>query len=187
METGIVISMILLWIVVIFHLLLTLAIVRKVNRTSHPAGLRRGQRAPEFTAQTLTGERVTLQDYAGHPTTFVFISTGCGPCKKLLPELEALGPGARQAGDTLVLVSADQHEEARDYISRNNIHLPVLVAPREENPFFQHYQIQGTPSYCSIDAQSKVQSAGHPDVLVQGWKTLVDGWAKRAETVSIDA
>ena len=126
---------------------------------------------------------MTLQDYARYPTAFVFISTRCDPCEKLLPELETLGPLAMRVGVNLVLVSDNQLEETQDYARRNNVHLPVLVAPRNENPFFQSYQIQGTPSYCYIDAQSKVQSAGHPNMTGGEWKALSDDWAKKAISV----
>lgn len=180
METGLVISMILLWIVVFCNMLLTLALIRRLNTGSRQTGLWKGQIAPDFTAQTLTGESMTLQDYTGHPTVFVFISTRCGPCEQLLPELEELSPQAMQAGVNLVLVSNNQREETQDYARRKNICLPVLIAPRNENPFFQNYQIQGTPSYCSIDKQGKVQSAGYPNMTGGDWKALSDNWAKKA-------
>lgn len=183
MEMGLVISLILLWIVVLFNLLLTLAIIRRLNMGSRQTGLQQGQLAPDFTAQTLSGESVKLQDYAGHSTAFVFITTSCSPCEKLLPELEALGPQAMRAGVNLVLVSDNQREEIQDYARRNNIHLPVLIAPRRENPFFQNYQIKGTPSYCYIDKQGKVQSVGHPHMTGGEWKALSDDWAKKAISV----
>lgn len=183
MEMGLVIGLILVWIVVLFNLLLTLAIIRRLNLGSRQTGLRPGQMAPDFTAQTLSGETVTLQDYAGHPTAFVFISTRCRHCEKLLPELGALGPQAMRAGVNLVLVSDNQREEIQDYVSRNNIHLPVLIAPHSENPFFQNYQVKGTPSYCYIDQQGKVQSAGHPHMAGGEWKVLADDWAKKAISV----
>lgn len=183
MEMGLVIGLILLWIVVLFNLLLTLAIIRRLNLGSWQTGLRQGQIAPDFTAQTLSGESVTLQDYAGYPTAFVFISTRCSHCEKLLPELEALSPQAMRAGINLVLVSDNQREEIQDYARRNNIHLPVLIAPQSENPFFQNYQVKGTPFYCYIDQQSKVQSAGHPHITGGAWKVLADDWTKKAISV----
>lgn len=183
MEMGLVIGLILLWIVVLLNLFLTLAIIRRLNLSSWQTGLRQGQIAPDFTAQTLSEESVTLQDYAGHPTAFVFISTRCSHCEKLLPELESLGPHAMRAGINLVLVSDNQREEIQDYARRNNIHLPVLIAPRSENPFFQNYQVKGTPFYCYIDQQGKVQSAGHPHITEGAWKVLADDWAKK--TISV--
>lgn len=183
MEMGLVIGLILLWIVVLFNLLLTLAIIRRLHLGSQQAGLRHGQMAPDFTAQTLSGESVALQDYAGHPTAFVFISTRCRHCEKLLPELEALGPQAKRAGVNLVLVSDNRREEIQDYARKSNIHLPVLIASQSENPFFQNYQIKGTPFYCYIDQQGMVQSAGHPYMTGGEWKVLSDNWTQKALSV----
>ena len=180
METGLIVSMVLLWIVTVFNLLLTLALVHRLHTGLPRSGLKAGQIAPDFTAQTLTGENVTLRDYAGHPTTLIFISTHCNPCRKLLPEVEALGPRVTQAGANLVLVSGDGREETQDYVREMDIHLPVLVAPRNESPFFQDYQIQSTPSYCTINQQGKVQSAGYPSISGGDWKAFSDGWTKKA-------
>lgn len=183
MPTGFLISLILLWIVVLLNLLLTLAIIRRLNIGSRQTGLQHGQMAPDFTAQTLSGESVKFQDYAGHPTAFVFISTRCSHCEKLLPELEVFGPQAIRAGVNLVLVCDNQREEIQGYARKHNIHLPVLIAPRSENPFFQTYQVKGTPFYCYIDNHGKVQSAGHPNMMGGEWKALSDNWVKKALSV----
>lgn len=180
METGLTVSVVLLWIVVLFNLVLTLALIRRANPGPQAAqsGLKKGQAAPDFTAQTLSGERVTLADYK-HPTAFVFISSNCSPCRLLLPELEELGPQAAQSDVDLVLVSGDRLEETQDYAKEKNIHLPVLVAPRDENPFFTDYQITGTPYCCYIDEQGMIQVTGYP-IANQAWSTLTASWAKNA-------
>jgi cytochrome c biogenesis protein CcmG/thiol:disulfide interchange protein DsbE len=182
METGLTVSMVFLWLVVLFNLLLTLALTRRANiagTSSLLTGLKKGQAAPEFTAQTLNGESMTLKDYR-RPTVFVFISTHCGPCQRLLPELERISPQAAQSGVDLILVSGDQFEEAQDYVREKQIHLPVLVAPRDNNAFFNDYRITATPSYCSIDSQGMVQAAGYPDSQHGEWKALCDSWARKA-------
>jgi len=57
-------------------------------------------------------------------------------------------------------VSDADEEKTRPLIDGLADGLPVLVAPREHNPFFTDYKAMGTPSYCLIDAQGRVQAAG---------------------------
>lgn len=192
MEAGLIASTVLLWIVVVFNLLLTLAIVRRARVDGTPAvspdkatiGLQKGQAAPDFIAQTLGGEQMTLKDYT-HPVALIFISTSCGPCEQLLPEFERIGPLAAQSGVDLILVSGDALEQTQNYAREHNIHLPVLVAPRAENSFFTEYQITGTPAFCAIDEQGSIQAAGIPSERREGeWKALSHSWARKAVQVS---
>lgn len=179
METGLIISSILLWVVVLLNLLLTLALVRRLNRASHPEqgiGLKAGELAPDFTAHTLSGETITRSAYAGRNVAFIFISTHCVPCHEILPRLEPLGPKASRVGTELVLVSGDEIEDTRTFAEELNISLPILIAPRKTNSFITDYQSTGTPSYCLIDGQGRVQSAGYPSLEWGAWKTLVDAW-----------
>lgn len=184
METGLIVSTVLLWIVVLFNLLLTLAIVRKARAAGGATiGLQKGQAAPDFMAQTLSGEQMTLKDYT-HPVALIFISTTCGPCEQLLPEFERIGSLAAQSGVDLILVSGDALEQTQNYAREHNIHLPVLVAPRDGNSFFTDYQITGAPAFCYIDKQGRVQAAGVPGGRLQGeWKALSDSWARKAVQV----
>lgn len=186
METGLLISSIALWAVVLVNLLLTFALVRRINANAQSklkAGLEAGQLAPDFTAYTLSGETITRSTYAERNTGFVFISTHCGPCHEMLPTLEAMEPKAAQAGIELILVSVDDPIETRAYVEQRNIHLPILVAPRTTSSFMQDYQVAGTPSYCFVNEQGKVYSAGLLSMPQGDWKAL-DIWAKDTLTVA---
>lgn len=184
LETVLLMSSIVLWLVVLGNLILTFALIRKVNtksgRTSQDfpdMGPEVGSKAPDFSAQTLEGETVTLATYAGRSAAFVFISTHCQPCRDILPEIEKLGPVAAQAGVEIALVSKDPPEATRTFIDDLQIHLPVLIAPSDSNPFTREYKANITPSYCLIDIQGKVQSAGHPQS--PEWKALAESWSRK--------
>lgn len=184
METGLIVSAVLLWMVVLFNLLLTLAIIRRARGVDGATiGLQKGQAAPDFMAQTLSGEQMSLKDYT-YPVALIFISTRCGPCEQLLPEFERIGSLAARSGVDLILVSGDALEQTQNYAREHNIHLPVLVAPRDENAFFTDYRITGTPAFCYIDKQGRVQAAGIPGGKLQGeWKALSDSWTRKAVQV----
>lgn len=186
METVLVISSIALWVVVLVNLLLTFALVRRINTNAQSdlkTGLEAGQLAPDFTASTLSGETVTRSTYDGRNIGFVFISTHCGPCHEILPGIEALKHKASQSGIELTLVSVDDLIETQAYVEQRDIHLPILVAPRDTNSFMQDYRAAGTPSYCFVDEQGKVYSAGFLSMHQGEWKAL-DTWARNTLPVA---
>jgi methylamine dehydrogenase accessory protein MauD len=188
LETVLIVSSVLLWVVVLLNILLTLALVRRVNASSgslNAAGVAEigptiGEQAPAFSGQTLEGAPVTLESYTGRgrATMLLFISANCQPCRELLTTLGDLLPGAQQTGTDLILVSSDEREQARALLTEFHLDIPVLLAPRESNPFFADYNITGTPSYCMIDDDGTVQSTGHPLPGLAAWKALTAAWTR---------
>jgi len=179
MEPILVVSSILLWVALLFNLLLTLALVRRVNRLpgmldlDNIPTLEVGTPAPDFAAETLNGQRVTLATYARQAVAFVFTSPNCPGCVERIPELEALGPQARRHGVELVLVNAAGEAETQALVEEHQIKLPVLVAPRDSSPFAQDYKAIVTPFYCLVDEEGKVQSTG---LFGVEWEEVTRQW-----------
>jgi len=186
MTQFIVVSLVLLWGVVILNVLLTLALIRRVNSgTEAGGGLSAGQQAPDFSAMTLHGETVTLATYAHQAVAFVFISPHCGPCRQALPTYESLWPLARQAGVELVLVSVVDEVQTRAFVDETKLQIPILVAPRENNSFTNDYKVTGTPFYTLIDAEGKIQAAGYPNPEFRTWKALVESWERNNSRTAV--
>jgi peroxiredoxin len=176
METALVISSVLLWIVVFFNLLLTLAAVRRINRfLPEVSFLEVGSKAPDFTAERLNGEKITLATFTQRKAALVFIAPTCSSCIQKLPDWEALGPRARQNGVELVLVSLARATETKAFVEEHSIQLPVIFMPADEEVFVSNYKVMGTPQYCVIDEQGKILAEGMMgkewDLLTQEWKT----------------
>jgi peroxiredoxin len=178
LETVLIVSSVLLWIVLICNVLLTLALVRNVNKASNtskhippPEGLKEGTKAPAFTAQALDETTVMLEDYTNKAALFVFIAPHCGACEDILPSLNTMG---QEMTDTeLILVSNSTVEETRRLTKEHHLTLPVLSAPQPQNPFFPDYKIHGTPTYYLINAQGQIQATGHPHENNPQWKQFV--------------
>lgn len=176
MEQFLVGSSMLLWIVVLCNLLLTLALIRRINAgevAQAKGGLKAGERAPDFTAETLGGEKVTLATYAQREVAFIFIAPSCNPCREALPRYDALKIKAAQSGVEIVLVSRGEREQTRALVEEFGIQLPVLIAPESRNPFMENYKLSMTPSYCLINRQGRVQSSGYPNLDGGIWKRFV--------------
>ncbi|WP_165423559.1 peroxiredoxin family protein [Ktedonosporobacter rubrisoli] len=188
MESFLLVSSILLWVVVILNLLLTLALIRRVNTKkestqSLEVGPPLGSQAPDFSAQTLNDETMTLEQYAGRPTTFVFVSPGCGPCSEFIPSLTTLVPQMRSTGAELVLVSNGTRAETAEMVRELADEVPVLIATRPDNPFFKSYSITLTPSFCSLDEQGLVLATGHPNDSDQQWRRITTDGARQKPLV----
>ena len=193
METLLLVSSVLLWIVVMLNLLLTLALVRRINSTQPQQGSGKlkvgpevGKPAPHFVAETTEGEPVTLATHAGRALVLIFISSHCKPCREALPGYLDLANSAIQAGTQFVLVTGDSMEEARKLNDEFQIHIPMLVAPRKSNTFLDDYAINSTPSYCFVNQQGIVAAAGYPSLEWGEWKALVTSWkGKKRERVEV--
>jgi thiol-disulfide isomerase/thioredoxin len=68
----------------------------------------RGQVAPAFTLVDLSGKKVSLADYKGHPVVINFWATYCGPCKLEMPWFQEMI--AKYQGDGLVVLGLDEDE-----------------------------------------------------------------------------
>jgi len=188
LETAFIVSLILTWLVILFNLLLTFGIVRRLNAKSHSGlsvGLKEGEPAPDFIAHTLNREEVTLSTFTGHQVVFVFISPDCRPCREILPSINALGPKALIAGVELVLVSGSDAEKTSTLAAELDISLRFLVAPLENTSFIKDYKSTNTPSYCYIDEQGKIRSSGYCGKGGASWENLSGAWTKKEALASL--
>lgn len=175
METALVVSSVVLWLVVLANVFLTLALIRRLNRTGQPVvetGLKAGTTAPDFTAQTLQGVTKTLADYMGWAVVLIFVSPSCQPCRESLPMLQKAAVGARVGGVEFVLVSGGTLEETRAWDEEVDVQLPLLVATQAQNPFFQDYHITSTPTFCLLGSDGKVHGSNIVGQNLDGWKLL---------------
>jgi peroxiredoxin len=177
LETGLLISSGLLWMIVLLTLILCLALVRReraVNRSPLVGGLKPGTLAPDFTAHTACGEMRQLSDYRGKKTAFVFFTSHCSGCRTLLASLAQMNTHQPPAF-SLVLVSGDEvQENATALVAEMDLPYPLLLAPKASNPFFTEYAVTGTPSYCFVNQDGNVHASGFPLLQSNGWKELTD-------------
>jgi peroxiredoxin len=157
------VSSILLWVVTLINFLLILALIRRINIGS---GVFRvpfdtlpiGQMAPDFIADGITGEQITLANYAGRALALVFVSPNCGVCSKQIPQINLLGTNAISTGTELLIICNADVTQTQSYEKKLNITVPVLSAPRQTNPFFENYKASGVPFYVIIDQQGLIQA-----------------------------
>ena len=160
---------ILMWIAILLNLLLTLTLIRQfsqisANLSAFPnmdVGLETGSQAPDFKAETLSGETVTLINYLGKVVTFIFFSPHCSACVDKIPQLNALAAKVKESNKELVLVNTDgDRATTATFAEKHQLTLPILVAPFDRNPFASLYKADATPSYCTLNPESYVEASG---------------------------
>jgi peroxiredoxin len=181
MQSLFVINFILIWIIILFNLILTMALVRQVNKLINAGtglgraqveALKNGEPAPHFTASTLDGNLAILSNYINQSVLLIFVSSHCKPCREKIPAIEKVSPKALVAGVNIIYVCVDDMETSTAFLKEFDISSQVLVAPLETNSFLTDYKVPATPYFYLIE-QGVVQEGGFFD---DKWFTLVTKW-----------
>lgn len=138
-------------------------------------GLLLGTNARPFTAYTLSNKEVTLTTYSGYQILLIFFIPSHIQIA-ILHQCLSLASSMKKANVIPVLVSGVDSKRTRPFVKDLHAHLPVIVAPHSTNTMFQEYNIIGTPSYCFIDQQGKIQSMGYINDVSDEWKSLISSW-----------
>jgi methylamine dehydrogenase accessory protein MauD len=120
------------------------------------SGLAPGKQAPEFQLQCVQGGEVSLADFTGRKVLLVFVQSGCGPCREIVPELNRL---RRQRDDLTVLgINHATPQEAKRWAAEARADFPVLV--QEDWSVSKRYEAFATPFAFLINERGVITSKG---------------------------
>ena len=109
-----------------------------------------GKNAIDFTAPSLAGGKVTLDDLRGQVVVLNFWATWCGPCQQELPEFERLQKRQEERGLKVITVSVDSNpKNAQSFVKRNNLQLTALWDYKKR--LASAYDVEAMPSTYVID------------------------------------
>jgi methylamine dehydrogenase accessory protein MauD len=118
-------------------------------------GLKPGKAAPDFALPEATGGEVKLRDFSGRKVLLVFTQSGCGPCHRIMPELNRL----QAAGGVQVLVvNNGDPEPTRAWAVESRARFPVAV--QEHYSLSRRYEVFATPYAFLIDERGVIASKG---------------------------
>jgi peroxiredoxin len=108
----------------------------------------------DFTLKDLDGKKWALRRLRGKVVLVNFWATWCPPCRKEMPDLDALYDKFKKRGFVILAISDETAEKVRPFISKHNYKFPVLLDPgRTVNQLFR---VEGVPKTFIYDREGKL-------------------------------
>jgi thiol-disulfide isomerase/thioredoxin len=89
-----------------------------------------GKPAPAFTLTDLSGKKVSLAEFKGHPVVVNFWATWCGPCKLEMPWFEQMNAKYKDKGLVILGLSQDDgtpKEEIASAVKKIGVSYRILL------------------------------------------------------------
>ncbi len=103
----------------------------------------RARQDANFTLQDLHGKPWTLKDLGGKVVLVNFWATWCPPCRKEMPDLDALGKRFKDQGLIILAISDEDAAKVNPFIAEHQFAFPILLDPgRMVNKLFA---VEGIP------------------------------------------
>jgi methylamine dehydrogenase accessory protein MauD len=169
METALIASNVVLWLVVIILGFLLFASFRQIGILSwrleqlaattpsriERNGLKPGTKAPDFSLTDTSGREHSLQDYRGRTMLLVFTEPGCGSCSTLAPDLNKFVE--KDALAVLAVSNADPEANRR---WREEVAAKFPVLSQEHWSVSKKYQTFATPFAFLVDEEGVIRAQG---------------------------
>ena len=108
----------------------------------------------DFTLTDLAGKSWRLQALHGKVVLVNFWATWCPPCRKEMPDLEALYQQFKDQGLLILAISDEDMGKVSTFIAEHNTTYPILLDPgRKVNQLFQ---VEGIPKSFVYDRDGKL-------------------------------
>jgi peroxiredoxin len=109
---------------------------------------------PEFTLKDLSGKSWTFSELRGKVVLVNFWATWCPPCRKEMPDLEALYARFAAKGFVVLGISDEEAAKVEPFIRERKVSFPVLLDPgRKVNDMFV---VEGIPKSFVYDRDGKL-------------------------------
>jgi len=115
------------------------------------------RRAPSFALKDLAGKPISTESLKGKVVLLDFWATWCVPCRKSLPELQALHQKHAGRGFSVVGVSIDEGDPAKvkKFVTAKEITYSVAV-DSDENPAWKSFHVKAVPAAYLIDREGRI-------------------------------
>jgi peroxiredoxin len=114
----------------------------------------RSRQFADFTLTDLSGMEWNLRALAGKVVLVNFWATWCPPCRKELPDLEALYQRFGSRGLVILAISDEDAGKVQPFVAEQKLTYPVLLDPgRKVNKLFQ---VEGIPKSFVYDRSGKL-------------------------------
>lgn len=140
----------------------SITIVESEEEVDPKVALRPGTEAPNFTAETLDGEELSLSDLSGKYVMIDFWGTWCAPCIEALPVIkEAYEKYSGENFEIVGIANEPSLERFEDFVEREGLEWPQIPEIYEENNEIQElYSVNSYPTYYLIGPDGEIVEYG---------------------------
>jgi len=108
----------------------------------------------DFTLQDLQGKSWHLQELKGKVVLVNFWATWCPPCRKEMPDLQALNDKYKDQGFVVLSISDEESAKVSPFIAERKITYPVLLDPGRK--VHEAFVVEGIPKSFVYDREGKL-------------------------------
>ncbi len=135
--------------------------VKKEDKKTAPIKVAQKSAPTGFTAKTLEGKTVSLDDFKGKVVYIDFWASWCGPCRQQFPfakELQEKFTAKEKKNIVFLYISIDENEESwRNAIEKLEIHGYHTISPGNWNSeACKFFKISSIPRYMLIDKSGNI-------------------------------
>ncbi len=114
----------------------------------------RDRQEANFTLTDVKGQTWTLKDLHDHVVLVNFWATWCPPCRKEMPDLDALYQRFKPQGLIVLAISDEDTAKITSFLAEHSVSYPILLDPgRKVN---QQFHIDGIPKSFLYDRHGKL-------------------------------
>lgn len=116
-----------------------------------------GDEAPDFTLESISGDKVRLAELRGKIVLVNFWASWCPPCREEVPSLFSLNAAMAGKNFRLLAVAIDEggRGSIENFFRKTGVSLPALFDPG--GLVGKRYGITGVPETFIIDKQGKIR------------------------------
>jgi thiol-disulfide isomerase/thioredoxin len=108
----------------------------------------------DFTLNDLEGKTWTLRELRGKVVLVNFWATWCPPCRKEMPDLDALYKRFKGQGFVILAIDDEEVEKIKPYLAEHPVSYPILLDPgRKTN---ESFRVDGIPKSFVYDREGKL-------------------------------
>ena len=107
----------------------------------------------DFTLTDLQGKKWTLSELRGRVVLVNFWATWCPPCRKEMPDLQALYDQFRDKGLTILAISDEEAGKVTPFLAGRKITYPVML---DGGSVHQQFRVEGIPKSFVYDRSGKL-------------------------------
>ncbi len=135
-------------------LLIAVMAVLMLGACAQSGAIENGDKAPDFTLQTMDSGSAKSSDYSGKVVVMDFFASWCPPCRAAVPDLVELQNKYGQGAFTVLGVSLEGPADTKKFAEKMGINYPVLIDDGRVSA--DYGPIRSIPTIFVIDKDAKI-------------------------------